>query len=172
MSFNPSAAFPTFTGTGPVPNCFTVDASGSLQIGGASFAITGQGHTHAQAFGGNLCTGSGSVGAFTEYVFFLPPIEESPWDVPPIMLVASYRDLLVPNGFPEVPTGIGSLWIQAGFPQSGFTWGVSGTFAPVAINVEQPAPVPEPGTLTLFGLGLAAVARKMRSRSRGAEHTP
>jgi hypothetical protein len=157
LTFNPSAAFPTPIGV-PGSGCLAVNVSGSLELGGASYVGSGFGFTHAQLPGTNCV---GPIGGFTQFGIGLTPVGETPWDVTGSLLIASYRDLLMPNAFPLVPTGTGAWWISS--PVERAIWEAGALWAPSAVSVEQPAPVPEPGTMTLFALGLAAAARRLRS---------
>ena len=160
LTFNPSAAVPTPSGP-PGTDCMRVPFSGSLTLGGASYTTGGLGFTHA-ALPGTNCTFTD----FTQFSFHegFEPTGDDPWNlgVGGNLLIASYRDLIVQDAFPEVPAGAGSWWLQFDF--AFITWEIGGPFAPQAVGVEQPAPVPEPAAVTLFGLGLAALARRMRSR--------
>jgi hypothetical protein len=162
LTFDPGAAFPTATRPASATNCLAVNVSGSLDLGGVTFQAgsSSLGFTNSQLPGTN-CNNSGE----TQFGLSLVPVADSPWDVRGALLIASYRDLIMRDAFPEVPSGSGSWWLQSPlFPP--VTWEVGGRFAPSAVAVEQPLPVPEPGTLTLFGLGLAAVVRKVRRRNR------
>ena len=161
LTFNPSASFPTI---GRLPHqtyCNSVNVAGSLDIGGYAYAGTGFGFTHAQLPGTN-CVDGGDNGD-TQFGFGLAPLGDSPWDVNGSFFVASYRDELVRDAFPETPTGEGFWSWRSPFLFEPF-WEVSAPFDPALKSVEQPTPVPEPGTVSLFGLGLAAAARHLRKK--------
>ena len=157
LTFDPGAAFPTAFRPPSATDCVAVRVSGSLDLGGVSYQASSSslGFTNARLPGTN-CTTSGE----TQFGLSLVPDDDSPWDVRGALLIASYRDLIMRDAFPEAPTGTGSWWLQS--PLMDVVWEVGGPFAPSAVGIEQPLPVPEPGTMTLFGLGLAAVARRLR----------
>lgn len=162
LTFNPSATRPT-SGLPSNSHCVNVNLSGTLELGGVSFVSSGSsslGFTHAALPGTNCVPNDGGFTGFTQFSLPLQPVDGSPWDVSAAVLIASYRDLLVQDAFPEVPSGTGTWWIQS--PIFNPRWEVGGLFAPVAID--QPAAVPEPGTLVLFSLGLAAAARRLRPK--------
>ena len=164
FTFNPSSATRTLGGMSGTEDCMKVTTSGSLTIGGGSYATTGFGFTNAFLPGSNCSPGRPE----TQFDFRFSAAGDDPFN-----LVGSsslgflfYRDLLVQDAFPDVPmpNGLASFEINfdisQGFPAF---WQVGG---PATLSaVEQAAPVPEPGTLTMIGIGLAAVAR--RSRRKG-----
>jgi hypothetical protein len=143
-----------------------VDLSGSVTIGGYTWTGGGHGFTHAD-LPGNSCFQS-----FTQFSLEgLTPPPDLPWTSdepftlgPPTTFVLSYRDLLIQDAFPYVPTTLpgrpfnSSLW-NVGDMDS---WTVFAALQLEAVN--QPAPIPEPGTLTLLGIGLAAAARARKRK--------
>ena len=161
VTFNPNTASPTINA--PYPDCLRVGFSGSLTLGSTTYGGSGFGFTNAMLPGSNceqtgftqftLLGGTSAEGASFHSVYGLS------------IIVASYRDLLVQDAFPDAPTGPGFFFInrvdQGGSVNGSFTWRV--------VDAEQPAPVPEPGTLTLFALGAAAVARSVRGRRRSLD---
>lgn len=156
MTLDPSSAVPT-PSSPPGSNCFMVDVSGSLSLGGHAFTMGGKGFTHATLPGSNCTPGFSQE---TMFVMGLDPVAVTPWPwLEMSFMELWFRDLVVRDAFPNAPTPeFGGLQIR---DQSGaFLLGASHNLH----AVEQPTAVPEPGTLTLFGLGLAAVARKIRQR--------
>jgi hypothetical protein len=164
VTFNPSAAFPQSEFGFPAnPDCLAVEFSGSLTLGSTTYGGgTGQGFTNAM-LPGDTCAGT----ELTQFTFFGAPLTSPDGttfsDVyGSAVIVASYRDLLIQDAFPEVPTGGGLFFMNLTDSR-----GANGSFTWRVADVEQPAPVPEPGTLTLFALGAAAVARRVRAQRRG-----
>lgn len=162
VTFAPDQATPHFSGT---PGCMVVDVSGSVTIGSHTWTGGGLGFTHAD-LPGNSCGER-----FTQFsLHSLTPPPDLPWTSdepftlgPPHIFILSYRDLLVQDAFPNVPTTASGhpfnaqLWTF----EERVSWNVRASLQLEAVN--QAAPVPEPGTLTLLGIGLAAAAR-MRTR--------
>ena len=162
FSFDPTSAMPSLTGVpGGVAGCEMVSVSGSVNVGGfLSTAAPGStGFTNAGLPGTN-CNSSGNT-QFTFYTPAAPP--GGSFALPAGMWILSYRDLLVQDAFPLVPTP--SSLADVTFLASG-----GGQFRTVfqgdatLTAVDQSTPVPEPATLTLLGLGLAAAARARRAR--------
>jgi hypothetical protein len=161
VTFNPNAASPTVNA--PYPDCLTVGFSGSLTLGSTTYGGSGFGFTNAMLPGSNcqqtdltqftLLGGTSAEGVSLQSVYGTS------------IIVASYRDLLVQDAFPDAPTGTGfffmNRWDHGGNVNGSFTWQV--------VDADPPAPVPEPGTLTLFALGAAAVARSVRARRRSLD---
>lgn len=143
-----------------------VDVSGSVTIGGHTWTGGGLGFTHASLPGGNC------LGGHTQFSLHeMTPPPDIPWTsdhpfalAPPNLFILSYRDLLVQDAFPSVPTtASGSPFNASLFSVSEMAaWNVFGALQLEAVN--QTAPVPEPGTLTLLGIGLAAAARVRKRR--------
>ena len=162
LTFAPDQAVPHFTGK---PGCMIVDLSASLTIGGHTWTGGGLGFTHS-SLPGDSC-GTSSLTQFSLHDLTPPP--DHPWTHPlspgpPTIFVLSYRDLLVRDAFPEVPTPSSTHFYNAAMYTAGdfAAWHLHVALHLDAVN--QPAPVPEPGTITLLGLGLAAVARARRRR--------
>src|SRR5687768_14578605 len=110
-----------------------------MTIGGFTYTTNGLGFTNAKLPGTN-CTADG----FTQFSLHnLQPPTDSPWGEfrGPGVLILSYRDLLVQDSFPLVPTSL-ALSTSSNRPQ-----------------------YPSPATLTLFGIGLAVTHRIRKRRA-------
>lgn len=155
MTLDPSSAVPTPLSP-PGSNCFMVNVSASLSLGGYAYALGGKGFTHATLPGSNCSPGSQE----TMFVMGVVPPVDSPWPwLEMSFMELWFRDLLVRDAFPNAPMHeFGGFQIRD----------QSGAFVLTARHnlqaLEQPTAVPEPGTLTSLGLGMAAVARKIRRR--------
>ena len=166
LSFDPSTAIQTPGGPPGAAGCMRVGFSGSATLGGYTYAggPSSLAFTHA-ALPGSNCVGAGGVvnGGFTQ--FGLEGIQTppgAPWNLSAgRLLIVTYRDLLVQDGFPETPTApLGAdVWLIDLLDDS--RWGFNGHIDLRA--VDQTTPVPEPGTLTLLGIGLAAALRRAKA---------
>ena len=162
VSFDPSQQVPTFNGLStPTPGCMTVPVSGAVTIGAYTYTTGSPSLGFTQAMlPGTTCSNGGLDTQFSMHSLIQPA--GNPWPFQSSVLIISYRDLLMHDGFPTVPTASGAFVSLS--PTDGFG-GVSFN-APTsisAVDVGQ-TPVPEPGTMTLLGLGLAAAFRKARGR--------
>jgi hypothetical protein len=156
LTFDPDAMFPTVLGV-PGANCFTVPVAGSLDLGGYTYGVSGQGFTHGKLPGLTCSPG------FPETQFLTgaaaPP--DTPWSVRGF-LELSFTDALVRDAFPATPTTT-HLFLQWR-DNNEQTFLVQGRGPLTAVSAEQPTPVPEPGTLSLFGLGIAIGMKRWRGR--------
>lgn len=157
VTFNPDAVSPT--PLAHLPDCMSVDFSGSLTLGSTTYSGTGLGFTNAMLPGSN-CERS----ELTQFTFLSGLTAGDGTRFSSVfgasIIVASYRDLFVRDMFPEAPAGIGSFFINrldhGGSVSGGFDWRV--------VEAAEMSPVPEPGTLTLFAVGAAAFARRVRAQ--------
>jgi hypothetical protein len=165
LSFDPSSAVPTPSGSPGTVGCMTVGFSGSMTLGGYTYSSgPSLGFTHAAVPGSN-CVPPGGLfdGGYTQFAFQglqTPP--DSPWVLGSgRLLILTYRDSLVQDAFPDAPSApLGAdVWLLDLFNDG--RWGFNGHVDLQA--VDQTTPVPEPGTMTLLGLGLAAAYRRRRS---------
>lgn len=161
LQFDPSVR--TVTGGSVFGSpCYTTPASGTFNLGGVGYSLSGAAFTHSQfpetgcAFPGTQPPGG------IEFFLDPTPLADDPWQLSrePGFLMFSYFDAVFQDGtFPESPTPLGPGQM---FARVNDNYEFSGPFVPQA--VDQTAAVPEPATMTLFGLGLAAIARKVRRR--------
>lgn len=159
LSFDPSSAVPTPTPA--IPGCVTLLVSGSATIGNNTVPIgaSSRGFTNAGLPGTNC----GGPPTNTEFGLIVPgSTEPGQYVLPAGLLVLSYRDLLVRDGFPNTP----SPAFLADVSYREFDPDLRTVFeGKVTLRaLDQPTAVPEPATLTLFGLGLAATIRRVRRR--------
>jgi hypothetical protein len=162
LTFAPREARPTPTGLShPTPGCMTVDAGASLTIGGHTWNGNVRGLTQSLVPGMECNPNSDH----TQFLIFglMAPRADIPWDLsfPAFhsLYLLDYRDLLVHDAFPDVPTTRGAhLGPIAGLTGGGWTFSAGLDLR--AVN--QTTPVPEPGTMVLLGIGLAAAARARR----------
>jgi hypothetical protein len=159
VSFDPSQQAPTQQYGGTISGCMTVPVTGSVTIGGYTFT-TGSpsiGYTNASLPGTN-CGGLGRETQFSMHTLMAPP--DNPWPLYYSVLFISYRDLLMRDAFPDVPTAPSAqLFLTDVSGQGGPSF--TATTSIGALDLD-PAPVPEPASVTLLGLGLAAAYRKVR----------
>lgn len=161
LSFNPAAVKPTDLASNPT--CNSVAVTGSMNLGGYNYGLSGKGYTHAM-LPGTTC----SPGWFeTQFLIGVASPADSPWKIKGGFMEAWYSDLLVRDTFPNAPTPVGSFGWQMRDDVSSPTFLVmaKGSLSALADPV-QPTPVPEPGTITLLGLGIALAANKIRRRDR------
>jgi hypothetical protein len=158
MSWDASTA--TSTVLSPAgSNCFSVNAAGSLAVGGMTYGLSGTGFTQAQLPGSNCSPGART----TQFLFGLNEVGTDQWILGSgFMEVFLFNDLLI-HTFPERPSSASAL-IQLRDEVPSGIYLVQGRGNLAAVVAEQPAPVPEPATVTLVGLGLAAVVRTARRR--------
>jgi hypothetical protein len=160
MSLDPSAATSTFSAP-PGSNCVTTQVTGSITIGHATYGLTGDGFTHAKLPGTNCSPGFPE----TQFLLGITQLSTDGWAALRgfSFMEFWYRDLLVADAFPVVPTTTVAQF-QVRSDAGNFLVAGSGNLQ--AAGPEQPTPVPEPGTMTLVGLGLAAAIRRARAARR------
>jgi hypothetical protein len=166
MSWDASTATPTvFSPAGS--NCFMVNATGSLAVGGMTYGLSGLGFTQALLPGSNCSPGART----TQFLFGVNEVGTDQWILGSgFMEVFLFNDLLI-RTFPETPSSaLASIQLRD-FVSAGL-YLVQGRGDLAAVVDEQPTPVPEPATMTLVALGLAAVVRSARGRGfRGTPNT-
>ena len=161
LKFDPDVRVLTPTAPAGAP-CYMTPVTGTFDLGGAAYSLSGSAFTNARLPGTNCIQGvvSRPLGSI-EFFLDTTPIGPDPFHLneEPSFLLLSYMDTAFTDGrFPGVPsfTSPGFLLFTL---NDAFQFGAP--FAPRAV-VDQPAPVPEPGTLTLVGIGLALAARRRR----------
>jgi len=162
MTFDPTQAVPTFGAPAGSSGCMTVGLSASLNIGGYTWSGGGLGFTQAQ-LPGTTCAAPGQSQHTQFSLHAMAPPTDSPWDVTgPRIFILDYRDLLVQDAFPDVPTNAFPTALLFTVTDTQGRWALMAGLDLRA--VEQTAPIPEPGTLALLGIGLAAAARARSAR--------
>ncbi len=164
LAFNPGAGAPTPTAPAGSP-CSTTAATGTLNIGGASYSLAGNAFTNSQLPGTNCSPGAYTAPGAIEFFMSTTPLGADVLNLeqPPRFLKLLYFDAVRQDGtFPSTPT-VGGPFNHLYFQNMFFNF--SGPFVPSAVT--QPTPIPEPGTMALVGIGLAfAARRRLRTQPR------
>jgi hypothetical protein len=164
LSFDPDARVRTPFSPAGSP-CFMTAVTGSFELGGAAYTLSGNAFTNSFLPLSNCAPASPYPPGVIEFFLSPRPVGDDVFNLglQPRFLDLMYSDLLHQDGtFPTVPT-MGARNFLFFNNEDFFEFG--GSFMPHAV-VDQSTPVPEPATMTLVGVGLALAARRRwRSRS-------
>jgi len=152
--------------------CFITPATGSLQLGDSSYALSGNVFTNAFLPGSNCLASPSGFQPPNDIEFFMFPGQPDPdeWQLQGGFILAYYWDLNHQDGtLPESPT-LGPYWSNLFIKN--FFFEVEGPFRPRAVAPEQPTPVPEPASMVLVGIGLVYLGRQRWRSSRVSRTNP